>query len=111
MKHRAPTERGRPRQPTHAEGGSHHQCRIKFAHDLPDACRLEVEPGTYRARIYDYDQEDVSADALEGNDRYRVVLWRSDARVAPVVLIGRRTLLPSQAPAERNHAHRSNANE
>ena len=43
---------------------------------LPDAARFEVSPGSYRARIYYGSLADVSADALTGNDKYRIVLWK-----------------------------------
>jgi hypothetical protein len=62
----------------------------------PDATRIEVVPGRHRARIFYYDQEKVSEDALEGDDRYRVVLWPDSELVAPRILVDRRELLPSQ---------------
>jgi hypothetical protein len=44
---------------------------------FPEANRLEVRPGTYRARIYYGDLDTLSQDGLAGNDHYRVVLWPS----------------------------------
>lgn len=44
---------------------------------FPDARRLEVRPGTYRARIYYGDLDTLSQDGLAGDDHYRVVLWPS----------------------------------
>lgn len=44
---------------------------------FPEAKRLEVRPGTYRARIYYGDLDTLSQDGLAGNDHYRVVLWPS----------------------------------
>lgn len=63
---------------------------------LPDASRIEVTPGHYRARVFYYDQEKLSEDALQGDDRYRVVLWPDPEPIAPRVLIDRRPLMPSQ---------------
>ena len=62
----------------------------------PDAVRIDVVPGRYRARVFYYDQEKLSADALDGDDRYRVVLWPAHELVAPRVLADKRTLRPSQ---------------
>jgi hypothetical protein len=62
----------------------------------PDAVRLNVVPGRYRARVFYYDQEKLSADKLDGDDRYRVVLWPAPEVVAPRVLVDKRTLRPSQ---------------
>ena len=42
---------------------------------FPDAARIAVTPGDYRARIYYGDLDSVSADGLEGQDHYRIVLW------------------------------------
>jgi hypothetical protein len=44
---------------------------------FPDAARIEIAPGSYNARIYYGGLSTVSADALEGDDRYRIVLWPS----------------------------------
>jgi len=44
---------------------------------FPDAARIEVPPGSYRARIYYGNLNSLSEDGLEGEDHYRVVLWRS----------------------------------
>jgi hypothetical protein len=52
---------------------------------FPDAARIQVAPGMYRARIYYAKLDTLSEDGLEGEDHYRVVLWRSDA-TPPVVL-------------------------
>lgn len=52
---------------------------------LPDALRIPVEPGTYRARIYSGDLESLSEDGLEGDDHYQVIIW-PEAPSTPVVL-------------------------
>jgi len=62
----------------------------------PDATRIEVIPGRHRARVFYYDQEKLSEDALEGDDRYRVVLWPDPEPIAPRILVDRRQRLPSQ---------------
>jgi hypothetical protein len=49
---------------------------------FPDAARIIVSPGTYRARVYYGGLGTVSEDGLEGADHYRVVLW--PAPPAPV---------------------------
>ncbi len=40
------------------------------------AARITVEPGMYRMRIYYGALEEVDDDGFEGDDFYRVVLWR-----------------------------------
>jgi len=52
---------------------------------FPDAARIAVVPGTYRVRVYYGGLGTVSEDGLDGNDRYRVVLW--PAAVGPVVTV------------------------
>jgi hypothetical protein len=42
---------------------------------FPDAARIVLQPGTYRVRIYYGNLESLSPDGLEGEDRYRVVMW------------------------------------
>ena len=56
---------------------------------LPDAARILVEPGTYRARIYYGKLESISEDGLEGDDHYQVVLW-PEAYKSPDILKQRR---------------------
>jgi hypothetical protein len=46
---------------------------------VPDAARITIEPGWYRARIYYGDLETLSNDGLEGEDHYKVVVWPADA--------------------------------
>lgn len=47
---------------------------------FPDASRIEVAPGLYRARIYYAQLAEISGDGLDGHDRYRVVLWPAPHR-------------------------------
>jgi hypothetical protein len=42
---------------------------------FPDAARIEVSPGCYRARVFYGDLKTPSDDGLEGEDHYKVVLW------------------------------------
>jgi hypothetical protein len=44
---------------------------------FPDAARLNIALGTYRARIYYGDLDSLSEDGLTGDDHYRIVLWPS----------------------------------
>lgn len=52
---------------------------------LPQAVRIELEAGTYRARICYRKLDSVSQNRLEGDDSYKIVLWKGDA-IAPKVL-------------------------
>jgi hypothetical protein len=42
---------------------------------FPDAARIELSPGTYRARVYYGKLNTLSADGLDGEDRYKIVHW------------------------------------
>lgn len=42
---------------------------------LPDASHIQVKPGVYRVRVYFGGVYTLSADRLDGEDHYRVVLW------------------------------------
>jgi len=55
---------------------------------FPDAARIQITPGIYRARIYYCKLDALSEDGLEGEDHYRVVLWPGDP-TPPVVLKAR----------------------
>ncbi|HKW16884.1 MAG TPA: hypothetical protein VJO35_05190 [Terriglobales bacterium] len=44
---------------------------------FPDAARIEVPPTTYRARIYYGNLDSLSQNGMEGDDHYRIVLWRA----------------------------------
>lgn len=52
---------------------------------FPEAARNDVKPGTYHARISYGSLNTLSEDGLDGDDRYRVQLWRSTA-IEPGVL-------------------------
>ncbi|HEY1683598.1 MAG TPA: hypothetical protein VGG19_02450 [Tepidisphaeraceae bacterium] len=52
---------------------------------FPDAARIDVPPAIYRARVLYGNLGSVSDDGLEGQDRYRVVLWSGNT-LAPTVL-------------------------
>jgi hypothetical protein len=44
---------------------------------LPTAARIPVQPGWYRARIYYGGLDTLTADELDGDDHYQIVLWPS----------------------------------
>jgi hypothetical protein len=46
---------------------------------FPDAARISVEPGSYRARVFYGELNSVSVDDCEGNDKYKVALWLGEA--------------------------------
>ncbi|GLK48431.1 hypothetical protein GCM10017620_14040 [Brevundimonas intermedia] len=50
-----------------------------------DADRIGIEPGDYAARISYANLGDLSDDGLEGDDRYRVQLWR--AAIPPITVL------------------------
>ncbi|HZN01497.1 MAG TPA: hypothetical protein VFB70_18985 [Pyrinomonadaceae bacterium] len=52
---------------------------------FPEAERIEVEPGSYRARIYYGDLDALSEDGLDGDDHYRIALWKSEPKGVRVV--------------------------
>ncbi|MHB8217984.1 MAG: hypothetical protein ACYDDS_18075 [Candidatus Sulfotelmatobacter sp.] len=62
---------------------------------FPDAARIEVPPGSYRVRLYYGDLNSLSEDELEGNDHYRIVLWRTAP--APLKVLKQCTNLRRQA--------------
>lgn len=68
---------------------------------LPEARRIEVPPGLYRVRVHYDGIGSVSADGLEGEDRYRVVLWRDDRAVEPRILHDARTAPPGDRGGSR----------
>jgi len=47
---------------------------------FPDAARIQVEPGSYRARLYYGQLNSLSEDGLDGDDHYRVVLWKREPK-------------------------------
>jgi hypothetical protein len=64
---------------------------------LPDAARIELPPGAYRARIYYGQLNAVSPDGLKGDDHYKIVLW--GAAPGPVRVLKHRGQSSSQARA------------
>ena len=56
---------------------------------FPDAVRIEAPAGTYRARIFYGDLSSLSEDGLDGDDHYKVVLWKGSP--TPVIAHKRRS--------------------
>jgi hypothetical protein len=56
---------------------------------FPEAQRIQVVPGAYRARIFYGRLDSLSEDGLDGEDHYKVSLWPSET-TGPVVLKRRR---------------------
>lgn len=57
---------------------------------FPAASRIEVEPGVYRVRVSYGSLDTLSADGLDGDDRYRVQMWQASA-IEPCVIKQRAT--------------------
>ena len=57
---------------------------------FPDAQRVDVLPGFYRARVYYGKPNTLSADGLDGDDHYKVVLWKAVA--GPIKILKQRTV-------------------
>jgi len=54
---------------------------------FPDAARITVQPGTYKARIYYGALDSVDEElGLDGDDHYRVVLWLDTNKIEPKIL-------------------------
>jgi hypothetical protein len=47
---------------------------------FPEAARIKVKPGSYRARIYYGNLDSLSEDGLDGDDHYRLILWMSEPK-------------------------------
>ncbi len=56
---------------------------------FPDALRIQVKPGPYRARIFYANLDSLSENGLAGEDTYKVVLWPAPSG-RPVVIKRRR---------------------
>jgi hypothetical protein len=56
---------------------------------FPDAARIKIPSGPYRVRASFEGLDSVSADGLEGNDRYHLQLW--PAPMGPVEILKQRT--------------------
>jgi hypothetical protein len=52
---------------------------------FPDAARIELAPGSYRARILYGSLSSLSEDGLDGDDHYKVVLWTAAPRPSQVL--------------------------
>ena len=57
---------------------------------FPEAARFPLAPGTYRVRVCFSGLDSLSADGLDGDDAYRLVLWPGEPMI-PVVLKQRGT--------------------
>ena len=55
----------------------------------PDATRIPVTQGTYRARVYYGELDSVSEDGMDGADHYRIALWPAPA-VLPFAVVAPR---------------------
>ncbi len=53
---------------------------------FPDAARIELIPGTYRARIYYANLSQLNPDDLEGKDFYKIVLWPGTREPTRVII-------------------------
>ena len=60
---------------------------------FPDAARIIVPTGTYRARIYYGELDSIRNNGLDGDDHYKVVLW--PAPYAPVKIIKQKKTAPT----------------
>lgn len=68
----------------------------------PDAARIELSPGPHRARVYYGKLKSLSADGLDGDDHYKVVLW--NAAPGPMKVIKQRApYIPQTAHKNRFH--------
>jgi hypothetical protein len=55
---------------------------------FPDAARIKLTPGSYRARVYYGGLNAPTATGLQGSDHYRIVFWKGDP--APPTVIKQR---------------------
>src|SRR5262245_50070485 len=60
---------------------------------FPEAQRIQLAPGAYRARIFYGRLHSLSEDGLNGDDHYKVSLWPGET-AGPVVLKRRRAKAP-----------------
>lgn len=65
---------------------------------FPDAARIEVEPGCYRARVFYGDLDTLSANGLEGKDHYKLVLWPASRDKVAVLKEWKGSKVRYQAP-------------
>jgi hypothetical protein len=59
---------------------------------FPDAARIDLPPGSYRTRVYFGKLNSLSADGLNGDDHYRVVMW--SAAPGPILVLKHRAGVP-----------------
>jgi hypothetical protein len=59
---------------------------------FPEAARIELPSGTYRARIYYENLNSLTNNGLDGEDHYRIVLWSEST--APVRVLKQRRTRP-----------------
>lgn len=52
---------------------------------FPEAERIDVQPGKYRARIYYGALDSLSEDGLDGDDHYKIALWRSENAAVKII--------------------------
>jgi hypothetical protein len=60
---------------------------------FPEAARIDLPPGTYRARIYYGNLNSLTNNGLDGEDHYRIVLWSESP--APVRVLKQRSTHPA----------------
>ena len=53
---------------------------------FPEAKRIKIGKGLYRARVYYRDLDKLSEDGLEGEDSYEIHLWPTDQRTGIKIL-------------------------
>ena len=63
---------------------------------FPEAARIDVEPGSYRARVYYGSLDALSDDGLDGEDHYKDVLWRGVPGPLRILKQRRNPLTPSE---------------
>jgi hypothetical protein len=54
--------------------------------DETDSVNIKLEPGTYGLRAYYGGLDEVDAEGFEGDDFYKIALWRTDKPPEPEVL-------------------------
>lgn len=58
---------------------------------FPEAKRIELKNGIYRARIYYGNLDKLSEDGLDGEDFYEIHLWRTDKKQELKIIKDRHT--------------------
>jgi len=65
---------------------------------FPDAARIDLPPGSYRARLYYGNLDALSDDGLDGDDRYKVALWSAPPGPLKVIKQRRKPVPAPQPP-------------